>query len=95
MPTDEELRQKAAKIAGGKIGFQIHLAVYLAVNAFFILLWLLTPEGAVLRFPWFIIPMFGWGIGVMAHYLATYRGAGYQDKLAAKEYQRLKELENK
>lgn len=95
MPTDEELRKKAEKIAEGKIGFQIHFVAYLAVNAFFIVLWLLTPNDAGLQFPWFIIPMFGWGIGILVHYFGAYRGLGYQERIASKEYQKLKELENK
>ena len=95
MPTDDELRKKAEKIAEGKIGFQIHFSAYLAVNAFFIALWLLTPNDAGLQFPWFIIPMFGWGIGILVHYFGAYRGLGYQERIASKEYQRLKELENK
>ncbi len=96
MPTDEELRQQASKIAEGKIGFQIHFAAYLGVNAFFVVIWLLTPtETGGLQFPWFIFPMFGWGIGVLVHYFGAYRGLGYQEKLATKEYLRLKELQNK
>ena len=95
MPTDEELRQKASKIAEGKIGFQIHFAAYLAVNVFFVILWLLTPNDTGLQFPWFIIPMSGWGIGILMHYLGAYRGLGYVERLASKEYQRLKEQQNK
>ncbi len=95
MPTDEELKQKATKIAEGKIGFQIHFSAYLTVNIFFIAIWFLTPNDTGLQFPWWIIPMFGWGIGILVHYFVTYRGEGYTEKLASKEYQRLKGLENK
>ena len=34
-------------------------------------------------------------IGILVHYLGAYRGLGYEERLASKEYQRLKEQQNK
>lgn len=88
--TEEELRRKAEKTARDKIGFQVHFGVYLAVNAFLVVIWYftVTPHGSV--FPWFIFPLFGWGIGIVAHFLAAYRGESYVSALSEREYQRLK-----
>ena len=68
--TEEELRSRAEKIARDKIGFQVHFGVYIAVNVFLvaILYFTVTPHGSV--FPWFIFPLFEWGIGTVAHFLA-------------------------
>lgn len=90
MTEDEQLRLKAEKAAKEKVGFQIHLGVYFAVNAFLIVIWYFTsyPYGSV--FPWFIFPLFGWGIGIVAHFLGAYRGEGYVESLTEKEFRRLK-----
>lgn len=49
-----------------RLGFRIHLWVYLAVNVLLVATWALTGGS----FPWFIFPLLGWGIGVVAHYAA-------------------------
>lgn len=91
MVEDEELKRRAEKIAREKVGFQVHLSVYIAVNVFLIAIWFFTtdPWGSV--FPWFIFPLFGWGIGIVAHFVGAYRGEGYVKTLAEKEYARLKQ----
>jgi len=56
---------KAAKV---RRGFYIHLAVYLAVNALLSGLNLATGPDR-LWCPW---PLFGWGIGVLAHAVVAF-----------------------
>ncbi len=87
---DAELRKKAAKIARNKADFQVHFVVYLAVNAFLIGIWLWTSSVSGVYFPWFLFPLAGWGIGVLAHFFAAYRGEGYVTRLEEKEYAKLK-----
>ncbi|HZD43463.1 MAG TPA: 2TM domain-containing protein [Methanomicrobiales archaeon] len=89
MPTDEELWSIARKSAEDKAGFYIHFAVYVTVNIFIIALWWVTG-GAYGIFPWFIFPLFGWGIGVAIHFVSVFRGKQYVAKMTEKEYQRLK-----
>lgn len=88
--TEEELRQRAEKIARDKVGFQVHFGIYLAVNAFLIALWYFTsvPFGSV--FPWFIFPLFGWGIGIVGHFIAAYRGEPYIATVTQREYEKLR-----
>jgi hypothetical protein len=50
-------------------GFLIHLFVYIAVNAMLFAVNLLyTPD-----FYWFLFPLFGWGVGLLAHGIAVFR----------------------
>lgn len=52
-----------------RLGFRIHFAVYLAVQALLFATWFLTSrtdDGS--GFPWFVFPLLGWGIGLAAHY---------------------------
>lgn len=50
-----------------KTGFRIHFLVYLAVQVLLFFVWLSTPHSGE-TLPWFVYPLLGWGIGVVAHY---------------------------
>lgn len=59
-------------------GFRIHLFVYLAVQVLLFATWALTSnDGQVM--PWFVFPLLGWGIGVVAHYFAVRDGFSTRD----------------
>ena len=51
------------------LGFKIHFAVYVAVNALLIVINLVTTPGKY----WFYWPLFGWGIGVAGHAFGVLR----------------------
>ena len=89
MVSDEELRRKAEKRAEEKVGFYTHFGIYIMVNILLIAIWYATsgPDS----FPWFIFPLFGWGIGIVAHLIGAFATTGFQDKIAQKEYEKLKE----
>ena len=94
MGSNEELRTKARKTAEARVGFYIHLGIYVTVNAFLIALWYTTGLYAGISiFPWFIFPLFGWGIGIVAHGIATFRGPSYVERMTQQEYQRLNKEE--
>jgi uncharacterized protein (DUF486 family) len=93
MPTDDELRQIARKTAEEKSGFYIHFGIYIAVNLFLIAIWWTT--GGPGTFPWFIFILFGWGIGIVGHYVGVFRGKAYVERMAEREYQRMKREEEK
>ena len=65
METDRHLEELARKRVEARNGFVIHVALYALVNAGLVVIWLVTGRG----YPWFIWPLFGWGIGVLAHVL--------------------------
>ena len=51
-------------------GLRIHAAVFVAVNLFLAATWALTSDGFK-SMPWFLFPLGGWGIGLVAHYAAA------------------------
>ncbi len=63
-----------------KIGFYIHLAVYVGVNALLIIINLTSSP----QYLWFKWPLLGWGIGVFFHGLSVFVFSGNQLK-AVKE----------
>ncbi|MDH7594274.1 MAG: 2TM domain-containing protein [Methanomicrobiales archaeon] len=84
---DEELRTRARKTVEERIGFYMHLAAYILVNLMFIALWWFGGGG----FPWFMFVLFGWGIGIAAHYFGAFYGDAYIEERAEEEYRRLKQ----
>ncbi len=85
MTTDEELMALARKRAEEKLGFYIHFAVYVAVNALLILIWWFVAGDG---FPWFLFPLGFWGIGIIAHFIAVFVRT---DRMTQREYERLKQ----
>ena len=67
--TDEQ-RKWAIKRIRAKRDFWIHFGVYLAVNAFLVVVWAVTYTG----YFWPIWPILGWGIGIVAHALSVFVG---------------------
>lgn len=86
---DNDLEQRAEQRVRARSGFVIHLAMYLTVNAGLVLIWFLTGRG----YPWFLWPMIGWGIGIVAHALSLAIGPGSEGERRAieREVRRLRE----
>ncbi len=70
METNKELKDKAQNIAKEKTDFYIHFAIYIIVNLFLWIQWWYITGGE--GFPWAITTTGGWGIGIVAHFIATY-----------------------
>jgi hypothetical protein len=70
-----------------KIGFYIHLVVYVAVNILLVAINLkTTPEHY-----WFLWPLFGWGLGIFFHALGVYvfgPGSRVKDRMIEREAQK-------
>ena len=86
---NEETYQKAKKRVEAKIGFYIHLTVYIAVNILLIIINLLTSPHTL----WFIWPLMGWGIGIFLHGMVTFifldrRFSEIKDRMIEKEIKR-------
>ena len=59
---EQVLRDKAVRQLKKKRDFRGHLLVYILVNTFLVVIWLLTdPDG----FFWPVFPIAAWGIGVI------------------------------
>ena len=65
---NREAYEKAKKRVEARIGFYIHLAVYVGVNVLLIIINLTTSS----RYLWFIWPLFGWGIGLFFHGMSIF-----------------------
>jgi signal transduction histidine kinase len=66
-PTEDETLRRARRRATAELGFYTHLMSYLGVMAFLALINLLTT-----RYPWFVWPALGWGMGLFSHYMAVF-----------------------
>jgi signal transduction histidine kinase len=64
---EEEALRRARRRAAAEAGFYAHLMSYLGVIAFLALINLFTT-----RYPWFIWPALGWGIGIFSHWMAVF-----------------------
>lgn len=76
--------QKAKIKAEAKVGFKIHLAVYLAVNAILIAVNLINSPDYL----WFIWPLMGWGIGLFWHAMGVFvfnKESGITERMIRKE----------
>lgn len=60
------------------MSFYMHFAIYAAVIALVFTINFMTNG---LSFPWFLFVLFGWGIGIVAHFMAVgiMRGDEYED----------------
>jgi hypothetical protein len=84
---NKEAYKKAKKRAEAKIGFYIHLAVYITVNIVLVAVNLLTYP----QYIWFKWPLMGWGIGVFFHAMGVFVFTGksaIKEKMIEKEIMR-------
>jgi 2TM domain len=67
--TEFKQAEEAVAAEEAKTGFEIHVVVYVLVNALLLIINLLNRDGGL----WFFYPLIGWGIGLTIHYLAAVR----------------------
>lgn len=75
--TEDEI----TRVAKARVGFRVHLLVYIAVNLFLIAIWYVTTQttfgGATPTADesfWPIWPEMGWGVGLLIHGFVVYGG---------------------
>ena len=73
---NQEAYQRAKKRVEAKMGFYMHLAVYIGVNILLIIINLITSP----QYLWFIWPLLGWGIGVFFHGMSIFVFSGRKFK---------------
>jgi hypothetical protein len=69
---NQEAYQRAKKRVQAKIGFYIHLAVYVGVNILLIIINLATSP----QYYWFRWPLLGWSIGLFFHGMSIFVFSG-------------------
>jgi hypothetical protein len=86
--TDNELQRRARRRVSRKMGFYVHLCVYLLVN---LGLAAVNLIGGGPR--WHLWPLAGWGLGLAIHGVVTFaslRGEGLRERMLQQEVERLK-----
>jgi hypothetical protein len=78
-------REQEARRIRRRRAFWLHFAVWAATNIFLVVVWALTGAG----FPWFLFPLFGWAIGLVAHGVAAFGLADVNDIVLQREQQRM------
>jgi len=86
--TDHDLRRRAKRRVGLKMGFTIHATVYVLVN---LGLWAIATVTG--RGPWNVWPLLGWGLGLAIHGVVTFiglRAEGLRERMVDAEVERLR-----
>ena len=79
--TDRADSTHARKTVNARMGFFIHLTAFLVVNALLVFINLTTSPGRL----WFYWPLLGWGIGIIAHAVATFWLPGVRNRMIERE----------
>lgn len=64
-------RRERRTSQGNRTAFRIHLTTYVGVQILIFVVWLLVLGLGGTGHPWFLYPLLGWGVGVLAHYAAV------------------------
>jgi hypothetical protein len=64
---EERRERRERRHRRARAGFRAHATAFVAVNALLLVIWAATtlPDGG---HPWFLYPLFGWGVGVIVHF---------------------------
>ncbi len=73
---NQEAYRRAKRRAEAKIGFYIHVAVYVGVNILLVVINLSASP----QYIWFIWPLLGWGIGLFFHGMSVFVFSGKKFK---------------
>jgi hypothetical protein len=89
-PTTGEaaLRERAVRRLKKQSDFRVHVLIYLMVNTFLVVIWVMTN----VDFFWPILPIAGWGIGVVANAWDAYGRDVPTESQISREMERLRGL---
>jgi uncharacterized ion transporter superfamily protein YfcC len=83
---EQQLREQAVQRLKKTRDFHTHLLMYVAVNAFLVVIWAVTSAG----FFWPIFPILGWGIGLVANAWDVYGRKPISEEEIRRESDRLR-----
>ena len=94
--SNDEVYEYARRRVEAKIGFYIHLAVYICINALLIGIDLAMASDAL----WFFWPLLWWGVGVVFHGLKVFEvfpvlGKDWEERKIKELMEKEKENKNK
>jgi len=70
MAKDMDMDEKKRMVVKERRGFYIHFIIYVLVNILITAQWWYITDGK--GFYWVITTILGWGIGIIAHFLAVF-----------------------
>ncbi|MBM4268456.1 MAG: GHKL domain-containing protein [Deltaproteobacteria bacterium] len=73
--SEQAILARARKRASAELAFYNHVMSYLGVMAMLALINVFTT-----RYPWFLWPAMGWGIGIFSHYMAVFGSRKIKDR---------------
>ncbi|MDG2306856.1 MAG: ATP-binding protein [Candidatus Binatia bacterium] len=73
--SEQAILKRAKQRANAELGFYSHLTSYLSVIAMLALINIFTT-----RYPWFMWPALGWGIGIFSHYMSVFGSRSLKDR---------------
>jgi 2TM domain-containing protein len=88
MDNDHDLEARARRRVARKMGFYIHLTVFVLVNA-----GLFAINSMTGGYRWSVWPLWGWGLGLLIHGVLTFmslQGDGLRDRMVRDEMERLR-----
>ena len=83
---DDPRRARAERRLKKKRDFWAHLLVYVLMNSFVVVVWLMTGANS---FFWPIFVMVPWGIGVVMNAWDVFHGEDFTERQVRREMQRL------
>lgn len=90
---ENDLEAIAKRRVQARMGFVVHASIYAVMNIGMALIWFLGGRG----YPWFLWPLFGWGMGVVAHAITLVIGpdTAHERRAIEREVHRLRESPRK
>jgi cytochrome b561 len=86
---EEVLRERAIKRLKKRRDLAGHLLVYVLVNTFIVLIWLMSDSDG---FFWPVFPIVGWGIGVVMNAWDVYRSDEFHETQIRREMNRIQRM---
>jgi 2TM domain len=86
---EEVLRERAIKRLKKRRDLAGHLLVYVLVNTFIVLIWLMSGSDG---FFWPVFPIVGWGIGVVMNAWDVYRSDEFHETQIRREMNRIQRM---
>ena len=80
-------REREAKRIARRQWFWLHLAVFAMTQVFLVVIWVLSS----VTYPWYIFPLFGWGIFVAAHAVYAFVVRAPEEIMIEREARRVDE----
>jgi uncharacterized membrane protein len=78
------LREREARRIARRQWFWLHFAVYVTIQVFLFVIWALGDQS----YPWFIFPLFGWGVLIAAHAIFAFVVRDAEEIMVEREVRR-------